>query len=240
MANSSSSGRMSWPNCCTATAPWSIIRRRNASITPAMTRNEDQTSPWKMMKATADSTGKSCTGKAEDERPVHVQVARHRLEVNPAPDQREGDGRRQQAAPHDQPVREAAQPAAAKDVSVGGELQKRPPSQTDRVAGQRAAGEERLPAAAPVHAGRRTLQPHRVPVADAEGREERRERVADQRRIEVLQGARADDDRRCQRGGDERGPGTRSNTLERLARGYRKCLRPRNVARVKGTLIGDA
>ena len=52
---------MSWPNCCTATAPWSIMRRRNASITPAITRNDDHTRPWKITKASADSTGKSCT-----------------------------------------------------------------------------------------------------------------------------------------------------------------------------------
>jgi hypothetical protein len=38
-------GRMSSPNCCTAAAPWSIMRRRNASITPAMTRNDAQTRP---------------------------------------------------------------------------------------------------------------------------------------------------------------------------------------------------
>ena len=143
---------------------------------------------------------------AEHERAVHVQVARHRLEVNPAPDQREGDRRGEQAAPHDQPVREPAQPAAPEDEAVGGELEQRAAAQADGVAGQRAAREERLPAAPPVHARRRPLQPHRVAIGDAERREERREGVADERRVEVLQVARADDDGRRQRGRDERWP----------------------------------
>ena len=42
---------------------------------------------------------------------------------------------------------------------------------------------------------RRPLQPHRVAVGDAEGREQRRERVADERRVEVREVARAKDDK---------------------------------------------
>ena len=129
---------MSCPNCWTATAPWSIMRRRNASITPAMTRNDDHTSPWKMTKASADSTGKSCTGNPEYEGAVHMQVARHCFEVNPAPDQRKGDRGGEHAAPHDQPVREPAEPATPEDVPVGGELQYRAPPEANDVAGQRA------------------------------------------------------------------------------------------------------
>ncbi len=121
---------MSWPNCCTATAPWSIIRRRNASITPAITRNDDHTRPWKIRNANARLDRKFLRRDAEDERAVGVEIARHRLEVNPAPDEREGDRRREQAAPHDQPVREPAQPPAVEDVSVRGELHERAAAET--------------------------------------------------------------------------------------------------------------
>ena len=46
----------------------------------------------------------------------------HGLEVDPAPDERERDRGREQAAPHDQPVREPAQRPAPEDEAVGGEL----------------------------------------------------------------------------------------------------------------------
>lgn len=52
---------MSSPNCWTASAPRSAMRRRMASMTPAITRNDDQTSPWKMTKATTEWILKSCT-----------------------------------------------------------------------------------------------------------------------------------------------------------------------------------
>src|SRR5262249_39298284 len=59
-----------------------------------------------------------------------------------------------------------------------------------------AAAEEHLPAALPVQGRRRTLQPHDVPVSQAEGREQGSERVADQRRVKFAQVARAEDDQR--------------------------------------------
>ena len=124
--------------------------------------------------------------------------------------------------------------------ALAGKLQQRAASQADRVAGQRSPREERLPPATPVHARRRTLQPHRVAIADPERGEERRERVADERRVEVLQVSRPDDDRGRQRGGDERGPRAGSDTLERLTRGHRQGLRPRDVARPEDALVGRA
>ena len=74
---------------------------------------------------------------AEHESAVHVQVAWNRFEVNPAPDQRERDRGRKHAAPHDQPVRKPAEPAAPEDVRIGGKLQQRALSEAHGVAGQR-------------------------------------------------------------------------------------------------------
>ena len=68
-------------------------------------------------------------------------------------------------------------------------------------------------------ARRRPLQPHGVAVGDAEGGEERGERVADERGVEVLQVARADDDGgRERRACHERGPRAGAHAFERLAR----------------------
>ena len=95
-----------------AAAPWSRMRRRIASITPAITRNDAQTRPWKMRKPTSESIGNANVGKPKTNDPVAVEVARHRLEVDPAEHEREGDRDREDAAPHDQQVGEPAQPAA--------------------------------------------------------------------------------------------------------------------------------
>ena len=75
-----------------------------------------------------------------------------------------------------------------------------------------------LPAAPPVHPRRRPLQPHRVAIGDAEGREQRRERVADQRRVEVRQVARADHDQAAERGGEQEAPAGRPELVGCSAR----------------------
>jgi hypothetical protein len=69
--------------------------------------------------------------------------------------------------------------------------------------------EKDLPTTPPVHSRRRTLEPHGVAVGNAKGREKRRERVTDQRRIEVIEIAGAENDqhrkdRRCDHTRDAR------------------------------------
>ena len=113
---------MSCPNCCT---------RDGAVIDHAAAEGEhhagddQQRRPHQPVEDDEGEGGldrKVLHRNAEHERAVHVQVAGDRLEVDPAPDQRERDRRREQAAPHDQPVREPAEPAAPEDVRVGGKL----------------------------------------------------------------------------------------------------------------------
>ena len=59
---------------------------------------------------------------AEDVRAVRLEVAGQRLEVNPAEDERERDGEGEDAAPHDEPVRDAARRAALEDEAVQREV----------------------------------------------------------------------------------------------------------------------
>src|SRR4029453_18525960 len=70
----------------------------------------------------------------------------------------------------------------------------------------RPRGQKYLPAAPPVHARWRPLQPHRVAIGDSEGREERGERVANESRVEMLETARSDADERCQHGSEQHAP----------------------------------
>ena len=49
-------------NRWTAAAPSSRMRRRTASITPAITRNDDHTSPWNRKNAITESCGNRKAG----------------------------------------------------------------------------------------------------------------------------------------------------------------------------------
>ena len=62
-ANKRMSGRMSSANCCTASAPWSRMRRRIVIMTPAITRKEAQTKPWKITAARIPPIRKLNVGK---------------------------------------------------------------------------------------------------------------------------------------------------------------------------------
>jgi hypothetical protein len=91
-------------------------------------------------------------------------------------------------------VRDAAQGAAPEDEAVGCELQQEAPSDFQRVRAEEARLQENPPTPAPVHSRRRPVQPHRITVGDAEGGEERGERVADQRGVEVIESPGSVDD----------------------------------------------
>ena len=178
-----------------------------------MTRNDAQTSPWKMTNAEQRFDREVLHRKAEDERAVQIEVAGHGLEVNPAPDERERDRRREDAAPHDQPVRGAAQRPRRKMKRLAANSTKNRRANSTRLRPTKRGFRNDLPAAPPVHPRRRALEPHRVAVRDAERREERREGVADERRVEMIEAPRAEDDERRQRTGEEQAPCRRPDLL---------------------------
>src|SRR5262245_27371484 len=133
---------------------------------------------------------------AEDKYPVTTQIARHGLKVDPAKDERKRDGRRQQAAPHDEDVGEAARPAPPPDELVEKEDLEKPPAELPKHFDEPAALEKGLPAAPPVHARRRALQPHEITIAESESCEQRSKRIADERGIDLAEVTRADEDGR--------------------------------------------
>jgi hypothetical protein len=66
------------------------------------------------------------------------------------------------------PVRGAAQPAAAENESVCGERDEESPNRLQKIPADEPRRQEYRPASPPVHAGWRSLEPHRVAVRDAE------------------------------------------------------------------------
>src|SRR3954471_25071633 len=117
--------------------------------------------------------------------------------MDPAEDQGERDGDGEHAAPEEALMHPPAQARAVGDEALGKEVGDRESGDVDD-ASQNAASAVELPTALPVHAGGRLLDPDVVVVDDAEGREDDGEGVDDERRVEVLEVAGADDD-----GGDE-------------------------------------
>src|SRR5262245_16729463 len=111
---------------------------------------------------------------------IRVHRGWHALEVKPAPDEGEGDRGGEDTAPHDRRVRRAAERATSEDEPVGSDLDEGATRESRGVACEETWRGERLPSATPVHARRRTLQPHRVAVRDAERGEQRRKSIADE------------------------------------------------------------
>ena len=82
---------------------------------------------------------------------------------------------------------------AGKMFALAG-LDEEPARQFDEIPPDETRAQEDLPPAPPVQSRGRTLEPHRVAVRDPERRKQRRERVANERGVEVVQVARADYD----------------------------------------------
>src|SRR5262245_52642590 len=133
-------------------------------------------------------------GKPEDERPVALEVAGGALEMEPAEDERERDGDGDQATPHDEEMRQAAEAAAGEDEAVGGEVARDVPHPVGGVPSEPSPPDEHLPAAPPEHGRRRALQPHRIAVREAEGGEQDRGGVGGEGGVEVCEAAGADPD----------------------------------------------
>ena len=62
IANNMTSGAKSIANVCTASAPWSRIRRQSAREMPASTSTAETSSPWNVIQATKVCSGKDATG----------------------------------------------------------------------------------------------------------------------------------------------------------------------------------
>src|SRR5262245_43114656 len=149
----------------------------------------------------------------EHERPVAPEIARDALEVEPAEDERERDGHRDETAPHDEQMRHAAEPAAGEDEPVGHEVARQVAHPIDGVTAAPSSSQERLPAAAPQHRRRRALQPHGVAVREPEGSEQDGGGVSRESGVEVCEAAgaapneRTEPERRtnppCDRPGDD-------------------------------------
>ena len=128
MANRSTNGIMSSPNDCSAAASRSRIRRRMAIITPAMTKNGG---PHQAMKD--DGTQNRFNGKrkrleSEEHDAVAIEIVALDGKMDPAENERESDCRRQNAAPHDQPMGSAARSAAKPNEPINHEGIKQPTS----------------------------------------------------------------------------------------------------------------
>src|SRR5262245_45294371 len=111
-------------------------------------------------------------GEPEHEGAVALEVAGDGLEMEPAEDERERDGDREQAAPHDEQVGQAAELAAREDETIGGEVARDVPHPVGRILSEAPSPYEHFPAAPPEHRRRWALQPHGVAVREAEGSEQ--------------------------------------------------------------------
>ncbi len=130
---------------------------------------------------------------AERDRLVQREIAGNRTKVQPAKDERKGDGHGEQAPPHDEHVREPAQPIPREDEAIAEHVDADALDPRAGVAQSPSSPEERLPAAPPVHGGGRPLQPHGVAIGQAERGEQHGERVAHEGGVEVGEVARTDE-----------------------------------------------
>ncbi len=114
-----------------------------------------------------------------------MKIARHGLEVQPAENQRKCDPHSNDAAPHDQQMRDAAHPIARQDEAVDDNVVEDTLDPGHQVTPASAAPEEDLPASLPVDRRGRALQPHGVAVGQAKGCKEDSECIGNQSSIEM-------------------------------------------------------
>ena len=154
---------------------------------------------WKSAKPIPASIGKP-------EEPELVVVRRDQGEPEPAKRQGKGDQAGKHDPPEDRHVHGPAQEAALPDERLTEDVV--PPRDRDQegVAAKVAPGEEVQPARLEVAPGGRPSDPEGIAVDHRRQREDRSDRVADQRRVKVPEVARAEVDQEHQRsrrhGGD--------------------------------------
>src|SRR2546422_2218799 len=104
--------------------------------------------------------------------------------MNPAEDEREGDGKGEHPAPGEAQVHDPAQVAAPTDEPLGREVVEQQPSEIHTVTDETALPEQ-TPASLPVPLGRWALQPDRVAVGNRRGGKDQGERIREQGQIKV-------------------------------------------------------
>ena len=157
-----------------------------------------------------DRIGRKGDGReTEDIDLILMDVRRSGVKREPAKHQGEGDQNRQDAAPHDQPVRGPAAASAREDEVVEDELADDALNPYAHVAYNMPAHQEGLPAAPPVQAGGRPLQPNRIAIGDAADGEEGGKGISDERGIKVREVARTNHDQDSRQTGNERRPAQR-------------------------------
>src|SRR5947209_2647636 len=136
-------------------------------------------------------------GKAEDV--GTIAALSFQLEMHPAEDEREGNQRGEDAAPHNQRVHQPARETAPCDKLLLDQIVRNRLCRARRVGQKFFALAEELPAAPPVDARRGTPQPQRIAIDQCAEGHDARHRVAEERGIVMLKVARADDDERSQK-----------------------------------------
>src|SRR5262249_41314818 len=117
---------------------------------------------------------------------------------------RNGDG--DDTSPHDQNMCNPTQSVPAKNKEVRSKVTWHSQKPLANVARQIAWVHKNLPTPFPVECGWRSLQPHRIAVRYAECGEENRKCIPHQRRIEVREIARTEDDQCSQNSSKQSSP----------------------------------
>ncbi len=89
------------------------------------------------------------------------------------------------ATPHEEHVSSPAKFAASKDEHIKTEFTRHSYKPFLNIMGQVSRLQEDLPTSLPIKRGRRSLQPHRISIGDAEGGKEYSKGIADECSVEV-------------------------------------------------------
>ena len=118
--------------------------------------------------------------------------------MHPAEHQRKRNQRRDEAAPHDQKVRQPARESALENESLFDEIGRDRLCRAGRILQELFALQIKIPTASPVNPGRGTLQPDSVAKHNRSECDYAGDCVTEQRRIVMFETARADYDQQRQ------------------------------------------
>ena len=225
-ANSPASARKS-PERSTASAPGSRSRRRRKMNTPASTSTAAMSRAWNMNQPTMLSASKLHRADLRQVHLVVVGLLADALEVQQSQRQRERDQRQRGCTPRTRVGARATAPATGADEPLGQQLRRDQRRQRGGVAGL--TPPERIPASPVQHRRRRSPQPHRIPVHDAEHREHDAEQVADERGVEPHQPVAADERQRHHDGDRDQAPCHATTIQPAIRRAHVQTLNPRPV-----------
>src|SRR5512138_1785582 len=112
--------------------------------------------------------GKRNSRKAKNIRSIPLKIVRQGLEMNPSKHEWKGDRDSYNTSPHDQHVRAPTRFAAAQDKLIQSKITGYAGKPLSDVSHQMLRSQKNLPTTFPVQCGRRTLQPHRISIGNAE------------------------------------------------------------------------